>query len=175
MPARTGAAVVATCCLAVGARAAEIVDWRDAAQCVGRVCGVRGTVAASEADGPTTRLYFDPQERTVRVVLMHGWLVTWPAYDGRAIVATGRVDRFRDHIEMILVDPRDIEVAGGLPSPTAPAPLSPTPSVPLPTPTASIAMPTPVPTAPPATAGGEVEQLRERVRELEERVRELEE
>ena len=187
MSAWNGAAVVAACCLAVAARGAEIVDWRDAARCVGRICGVRGTVAVSEVDGPTTRLYFDPQERSVRVVLMRGWLVTWPSYDGQTIVATGTVDRFRDDVEMILLDPGDIEVVGGLPTPTPSAALSPTPSIPLtatpsvslPTATASAAVPTPVPTAVPTTmpaptAASEVEQLRERVRELEERVRELE-
>jgi len=178
MSARTAAAVVAACCLGIAARAAEIVDWRDAGRCVGRVCAVRGTVALSEVDGPTTRLYFDAHERNVRVVLMRGWLVTWPSYDGQTIVATGKVDRFRDHVEMILLDPHDIEIVGGLPAPTASEPptptasvaLSPSPQVPLPTATASV-VPTPVPQP---TAAGEVEQLRERVRELEERVRELE-
>lgn len=170
MSVRTAAAVAAACCLGVAAPAAEIVDWRDAARCVGRVCAVRGTVALSEVDGPTTRLYFDPQQRDVRVLLMRGWLVTWPSYDGETIVATGKVDRFRDHVEMILLDPRAIEIVGGLPAPTASVALAPSPPVPLPTATASV-VPTP---APPPTAASEVEQLRERVRELEERVRELE-
>jgi hypothetical protein len=168
----------------------ETVDWREAAQCVGRVCAVRGTVAVSEDDGPTIRLYFDAERRDVRVLLMRGWLVTWPHYDGATIVATGKVHRFRDHIEMIVLSPDNVEVLDGMPSATSTAESTPTaspassptwsfPAQPTPT-TASIATPTSrseaVATAVPAPAPspGEVEQLRQRVRELEERVRELE-
>ena len=142
-------ALLVLLCTAVAARAeGETVDWRDAAQCVGRVCGVRGTVALSESDGPTIRLYFDPQQRDVRVLLMHGWLVTWPRYDGETIVATGKVDRFRDHVEVIVLDPGSVTVLDPVPSPT--------------------------PTAGPSPTPGEVEELREKVRELEQRLHELE-
>jgi len=142
-------ALLVLLCTAVAARAEEeTVDWRDAAQCVGRVCGVRGTVALSESDGPTIRLYFDPQQRDVRVLLMHGWLVTWPRYDGETIVATGKVDRFRDHVEVIVLDPGSVTVLDPVPSPT--------------------------PTAGPSPTPGEVEELREKVRELEQRLHELE-
>jgi hypothetical protein len=167
----------------------DVVDWRDAAQCVGRVCGIRGTVAVSENDGPSIRLYFDPERRDVRVLLMRGWLVTWPAYEGQTIIATGKVDRFRDHVEMILLDPRAIAVVGGLPSPTHSVAATATPSVAPPetptavppeTPTAvPPATPSVAPTAPPSVApaqpGSEADELRQRVRELEQRVRELEE
>ena len=146
---RTGIALLLVCCAAVTARAEETtVDWRDAALCVGRVCSVRGTVATVESDGPTYRLYFDPERRDVRVVLMRGWLVTWPNFEGHSIVATGRVDRFRDHVEQIVVDPNDVEILDPAPTPTAGGEPTPTP--------------------------GELEHLREQVRELEQRVRELE-
>src|ERR1700690_3008996 len=112
-------ALLLACGAAVTARAQdEVVDWRDAAQCVGRVCGVRGTVDATENDGPSIRLYFDPQQRDVRVLLMRGWLVSWPHYDGETIVATGKVDRFRDHIEVMVFDPSSVAVLGPTPSPT---------------------------------------------------------
>ena len=149
MRAAPRAALLAACCAAVAARAAETVDWRDAAQCIGRVCSLRGTVAVSDTDGPTIRLYFDEQQRDVRVLLMRGWLVTWPAYEGRTIVATGKVDRFRDHVELIVVNPNDVQLVDAAPSP------SPTPG----------GAPSPTP--------GEVERLRQRVRELEQRLREL--
>jgi hypothetical protein len=126
----------------------ESVEWPDAAQCVGRVCAVRGTVAFSEDDGPTIRLYFDPERRDVRVLLMRGWLVTWPRYDGETIVATGKVDRFHDHVEVTVLDPTDVAVLNPIPTPTPSAGPSPTP--------------------------GELEELRQRVRQLEERLRRLE-
>jgi hypothetical protein len=136
-------------CLSGLARAQEeVVDWRDMAQCVGHVCGVRGTVVATESVGPTYRLYFDAADHTARVLLMRGWLVTWPHYDGETIVATGKVDRFRDHVEMIVRDPSDVAV------------LDPTP--------------TPPPSAAPTASPGELEQLRDRVRTLEQRIRQLE-
>lgn len=171
----------------------EVVDWHDAAQCVGRVCAIRGTVVASETDGPTTRLYFDAERRDMRVLLMRGWLVSWQAYDGQTIIATGKVDRFRDHVEMIVLDPGAIAVVGGLPSPTYSAAATETqPLAPPDTPTAppretsttvppetATAVPPESPTAvPPATASvappNEADELRQRVRELEQRVRELE-
>jgi hypothetical protein len=150
MSAITRAALGLACCMAVAALADdEVVDWRDAAQCVGRVCGVRGTVAATENDGPSIRLYFDSQQRDVRVLLMRGWLVSWPHYDGETIVATGKVDRFRDHVEVMVLDPSSVEVLSPTPSPTPPAAL-------------------------PAGTPSEVEELRHKVRELEQRLRELE-
>lgn len=185
-----------------GARAVaaeeEIVDWQDAARCVGRVCSIRGTVVEAEDDGPSTRLYFDAERRDMRVLLMRGWLVTWPSYVGHEIIATGKVDRFRDHVEMILLAPGDITVVGGLPSPTPSAeatltapppltetptalpPLTETPTVPPPD-TPTIAAPSTSTKAPPPTSvpaptqpAAEVDELRKRVRELEDRVRELE-
>jgi hypothetical protein len=150
MLAVTRAALVLTFCIAVAALAEdEVVDWRDAAQCVGRVCSVRGTVAATENDGPSIRLYFDPQQRDVRVLLMRGWLVSWPRYDGETIVATGKVDRFRDHVEVMVLDPSSVAVLGPTPSPTFSAAL-------------------------PSGTPSEVDELRRKVRELEQRLRELE-
>ena len=146
---RAGIALLLAGC-AVAARAEEptTVDWRDAALCVGRVCRVRGTVASEESDGPTYRLYFDPEQRDVRVVLMRGWLVNWPSFAGHSIIATGKVDRFRDHVEQIVVDPDDVEILDPAPTPTAGGKPTPTP--------------------------GELEHLRQQVHELEQRVRELE-
>ena len=158
--------------------------------------------AQSETPSPlpmSTLVGIDAQDRSVRVILMRGWLVKWPPYDGQTIVATGKVDRFRDHVEMILLDPRDVEVIGGAPTitPVAAAPAS-TPTEPLPAETATepqatatatmpfptstptIAVPTlaaprvAAPTVVPSPPLSEVEELRRRVRELEERVRELE-
>ena len=141
-----GLALFLACCAAGAVLAQEdIVDWRDAAQCVGRVCGLRGTVVATENDGPTIRLYFDAEQRDVRVLLMRAWLVTWPSYEGATIVATGKVDRFRDHVEAIVLDPSNVTV---LSAATAATPAAPSPS--------------------------ELDDLRQKVRELEQRVRELE-
>ncbi len=155
MLATTRAAVLLACCVAVAAcrwrpkpLQDEPIAWRAAARCVGRVCAVSGTVAVTENDGPAIRLYFDPQQRDVCVLLMRGWLVTWPRYDGATIVATGKVQRFRDRVEVTVLDPSDVTVLGPLPSPTPSVGPSPTP--------------------------GDAEELRQRVRELEQRVRELE-
>jgi hypothetical protein len=146
---RTGIALLFACCAAMAARAEETtVDWRDAALCVGRVCSLKGTVASEERDGPTYRLYFDVEQREVRVILMRGWLVTWPSFAGHTIISTGRVDRFRDHIEQIVVVPDDVQILDAAPTPTAGGEPTPTP--------------------------GELERLREQVHELEQRVRELE-
>lgn len=147
-PARRAAALaLAACCLPLAARADRTVGWRNAARCANAVCSVRGTVAVVEDDGPTYRLYFDDSDRSVRVILMRGWLVNWPNYLGQEIVATGKVGRFRDHLEMILLDPRSIELVGGTPT-TTPEP-SPTASVAPASPTASVAAPTSGPTAEP--------------------------
>jgi len=146
MPALRCAALILLCCAAAYAEE-EPIDWQLAEACIGQVCALRGTVAMSEHDGPTIRLYFDAQRRDVRVLLMRGWLVTWPNYDGATIVARGKVHRFRDHIEMIVVNPNDIELLSPLPTPTL------TPPGPTPTP-------------------GELERLRERVRELEQQLQE---
>ena len=150
--------------------------------------------------GSSIRLHFDSERNGARVILMHGWLVTWPSYEGQTIVATGKVDRFRDHVEMILLDPESIAVLDGAPpstpapvaSPTLSAPPMPSETVPTstvpPAPPSALPASTPTavlesaPTAPPAlpptpapaTPLSETEELRRRVRELEERVRELE-
>ena len=128
----------------------EPIDWRDAASCVGRVCSVRGTVALTDNDGAAIRLYFDPERRDVRVLLMRGWLVTWPQYDGQTIIATGKVGRFRDHIEVSVLDPSKVVVVDGaaLPTPTEPAPSAPTPSSAALYPTQVQSSPTQVPSSP---------------------------
>lgn len=131
----------------------EVVDWTEAASCVGRVCALRGTVVAQEDGGPYYRLYFDAERRDVYVTLMRGWLVTWPRYVGHTIVATGPVDRWRDHSEMILLTPDAIALLDAPDTPTA-AP--------------------PNPAAAAATPSREVEELRERVRSLERKIEELE-
>jgi hypothetical protein len=146
MPAAARVALLLVCgAVAVARGEDEIVDWRDAAQCIDRVCALRGTVALVEDDGPTFRLYFDRERRNVRILLLRGWLVTWPGYEGATIVARGRVQRFRDHVEMLVTDPSNVTVLDATPSP----PPSPGPS------------PTP----------GELEKLRQRVQELEQRLR----
>jgi len=147
MSAVARAALMLICCAALASADEEAIDWQNAADCIGRVCALRGTVAVAENDGPTIRLYFDAQRRDVRVLLMRGWLVTWPNYEGTTIVANGRVRRFRDHIEMIVVNPNDITLLSPLPTSTPPPP-----------------GPTPTP--------GELERLRERVRELEQQLQE---
>lgn len=159
-------------------------DWRQAGECVGRVCAVRGTVAAVRDDGPVIRLYFDAAQRDVYVTLVRGWFVTWPDYAGRTIVATGRVDRFRDQTEMMVRDPDHIALLDAPPAPPPailpPAAVVPTPAadaaaapVPPSTPAAAVTSPA---TAPAAAdpAAAEMDQLRRRIRELEERVQELE-
>jgi hypothetical protein len=60
---------------------------------------------AQEDGGPFYRLYFDAERHDVYITLMRGWMVTWPSYVGHTIVATGPVDRWRDHSEMILLTP----------------------------------------------------------------------
>lgn len=144
------------CCAAAAVQAQDdVVDWGDAARCVGRQCGLRGTVVATEPAGPTIRLFFDVADHSVRVILMRGWLVDWPPYVGRTIIANGKVQRFHDHIEMIVLDPDDIAVIGGEPLPSAtgestvaPTMVAPTMAAPTPPPTVA---PTEVPTfiAPP--------------------------
>lgn len=174
MPIATLLSVVCFVSLLAKPDAPEVVDWQDAAKCVGRVCGIRGRVVTTENDGPSIRLYFNPDRRDARVILMRGWLVTWPSYEGQTIVATGTVDRFRDHVEVIVLDPREVAVLGPTGSPVAdvsPVPtLAPSPAPNAAPTAAATAAPSPSPTQP----ASEVDELRQRVRELEERVRELE-
>jgi hypothetical protein len=134
--------------LAAPVVADDAIDWRDAASCVGRVCSIRGTVAAQEDGGAYERLYFDAERHDVYVTLMRGWLVTWPSYIGHAIVATGPVDRWHDHTEMILRTPDAIALLD--------------------------AADTPIPGMPTPTPGSEVQELRDRVRSLEEKIERLE-
>ena len=199
MSAARASLLLFACVAAAAVQAQEdVVDWRDAARCVGRQCGIRGTVVAIEPSGPSTRLFFDAADHSVRIILMRGWLVDWPPYVGRTIIANGKVQRFRDHIEMIVLDPRDIAVIGGewTPSSESPPPTVP-PTVPFPTapprpvtpPRAAAPIVVPPPVLPPTVAApvvsspavvaptptaGEVEQLRERVRQLEQRIEQLE-
>lgn len=159
----------------------EVVDWHDAARCVGRDCGLLGTVVEAEDSGPTIRLYFDA-DRIVRVILMRGWMVDWPPYVGRTIIANGEVHRFRDHYEMILLDPSSIVVFGGEPgaTPTPPPAVPATTVLPATAAAADTVPPTAVPPTaapppgPPTSIPAEVEELRQRVRELEQRIEQLE-
>lgn len=121
------------------------VPWTEAPSCEGSVCAVEGTVARVEDDGAAIRLYFDAEERSVCVTLVRSWLVSWPDYEGRAIVATGPVRRFRGLVEIAVRDPSAIEVAGPAPSVEFEAPEK-----------------------------KEAEDLREEIRKLEDRVKELE-
>lgn len=186
------AALLAAWCCGSVAAAQDTVDWQDAATCIGRVCGVRGTVAEAQNEGPVIRLYFDAARRDVYVTLVRGWFVDWPDYAGHAILATGPVDRFRDQIEVMVRDPDGITVLDApltaTPLPDTPTPLAATPTAPAPTaaeptvaqPTAAVptvaapTIPAPPTVAVPPAAENETEQLRQRVRELEERVRQLE-
>jgi hypothetical protein len=155
------------------AREREMVGWRDAARCVGRVCGVRGTVQEVADEGPALRLFFDPQDHRTSVLLIRGLLVSWPDYAGRTIVATGPVRRFRDQIEIVVRAPKAVEVLPPAGS-TAPAATA-APESPAPTPSFA---PSPATSAAPAASPtpnqSEVERLRQRVRDLEKRLRELE-
>jgi hypothetical protein len=134
---------------ASAAAAAEPIDWTRAEQCVGEVCAVSGTVARAEDVAGAIRLYFDDSRRDVYVTLVRGWLVAWPDYSGRRIVATGPVRRFRDAVEVKVRDPDAIEVAGAPAGPDAPAEA-------------------------PSPQREEVQELRDEIRRLEERVKELE-
>ena len=163
--------------LAAPASADDAVDWSEAPSCINRVCSLRGTVVEQEDGGAFYRLYFSSERRDVYITLMRGWLVTWPDYVGHAIVATGPVDRWRDHAEMILLTPDAIAL---LDAPDTPVPnLTPVAAV-APAHTATAVAPTaaPVSTDTPIAAtptpSDEVERLRERVRTLEEKIERLE-
>jgi hypothetical protein len=164
--------------LAAPVRADEAIDWTEAPTCIGRVCSLRGTVVAQEDGGPFYRLFFDADRRDVYVTLMRGWMVTWPSYVGHSIIATGTVDRWRDHSEMILLTPDAIVFldAPDTPvpdlTPVAPAAVAPAPVAPAPT--AIPAPPTAIPIAATPTPSDEVERLRDRVRTLEEKIQRLE-
>ena len=99
------------------AAADEAIPWTRAGDCVGRVCAVSGTVAKVEDDGTAIRLYFDETRRDVCVTLVRAWLVSWPDYGGRSIVANGLVRRFRAMTEVYVHDPSDISFAGAGPTP----------------------------------------------------------
>jgi hypothetical protein len=152
---RTVLLVSVVCCLIDRAAGQDVVDWPDLSRCVGRTCSVRGRVVEQREEGPVIRLYFAAERRDVYVTLMRGLLVTWPSYAGHDIVATGRVDRFRGDIEMLIENPHAVAILD---------PATPTP----PAPGAAQA------TVTPPVTPGEVERLRERIRTLEDRVRELE-
>lgn len=151
-----GARLLTALLLAAPAAAQDVVDWPDAASCSGRFCSVRGTVVTQEDQGPVYRLYFDPTRRDVYVTLVRGWLVTWPSYVGHPILATGKVDRFRDHVEVLVRDPSGIAVLDASPTPTLgplpviPRPANAAPAAPPPTAAAPApAAPAPPPAAPP--------------------------
>lgn len=129
------------------ATATDTVSWSDAGQCIGRVCAVRGTVVDVRDDGTAIRLFFDREKRDVCVTLVRSWLVSWPDYAGREIVASGLVRRFRDLTEVTVLDPDEIAVPGAEPTP-------------------------PIEFDSPEQE--EVEDLREEIKRLEQRVRDLE-
>jgi hypothetical protein len=154
--------------LAAPLRAQEVVEWTDAASCVGRICTMRGTVVAMEDRGPTYRLFFDGERRDVYLTLMRGWLVTWPDFVGHAIAATGPVDRFQGDTEMIVRARDAVVILDPAATPTAAAPTT----VPTTEPTG---VPTTEPTAAPTPAPtGELERLREDMRRLQEKIDQLE-
>jgi hypothetical protein len=165
-----GIALVVTC-FAPALPAFETLEWQRAADCVGRVCGVAGTVVAQEEADGVTRLYFDAGERNISVLLVSSLFVTWPQYVGRTIVATGKVRRFGDEIEVVASRPRDIVTAPGTPGPSTQAQV---PAQAQPTPAATQAPPSPPAPTGAASDDAEVERLRRKVEQLEERVRELE-
>ena len=134
-------------CLASAAD--EVIPWTEAANCVGRTCAVSGTVAEVENDGPAIRLYFDPKRRDVCVTLVRAWLVSWPDYAGRSIVARGFVRRFHEVTEVTVRDPGGIALSGPAPEPTPPIAFE-------------------------APAKEEVQDLRKEIDRLEKRVKELE-
>jgi len=107
--------------LAVAGCAASAADealvWTNAGDCVGKACAVSGTIAEVDDDGPAIRLYFEKGRRDVCVTLVRSWLVSWPDYVGRSIVANGPVRRFRDVTEVMIHDPSQIQIAGAEPTP----------------------------------------------------------
>ena len=115
---RAGVAVLLLItCSAITATAQEITDWRDAGRCVGRVCAVRGRIAATEIRGNVVRLYFDAVKRDVSVVLVRGWLSDFPEhpddyYRGNEVIATGPVRRFHDQIEIVSRAREDVQLVG---------------------------------------------------------------
>ena len=99
------------------ASAADEVPWTNASECIGRVCAVSGTVAEVKDDGAAIRLYFDKERHDVCVTLVRAFLVSWPDYAGRQIVANGLVRRFRDLTEVTVHDPSEIKLADAEPTP----------------------------------------------------------
>ena len=99
------------------AAADEVVPWTAATDCVGHVCAVSGTVAEVESREGAVRLYFDKERRDVCVTLVRSWLVSWPDYVGRNIVANGPVRRFRDLTEISVHDPSEITLTEAGPTP----------------------------------------------------------
>jgi hypothetical protein len=180
---RIAAIALVIACFAAPISALETLEWRRAADCAGRVCGVAGTVVAQEDADGVTRLYFDGERRDVSVLLVSSLFVSWPQYTGQTIVATGKVRRFGEQIEVVAARPRDIVTAPGTPGPASPTPqpteAQPTPSAsPSPTQAPPTSAATPVQQAEPAPTvapdDAEVERLRRKVEQLEQRVRELE-
>jgi hypothetical protein len=167
---RIGGIAFVVACFATTLLGLETLEWHRAADCIGRVCGVAGTVVAQEEADGVTRLYFDQERRDVSVLLVSSLFVTWPQYTGQTIVATGKVRRFGEQVEVVVSRPPDIVAAPG------------TPGLPTQTPVPTEAPPTPVATQVPPTEpaptvtsdDAEVERLRRKVEQLEQRVRELE-
>jgi len=118
-PARVGRLVALALLLPAVAQASEPIAWTAAEECIGRVCSVRGRVVEARDDGTAIRLYFDTEKRDVCVTLVRSWLVTWPDYAGREIVATGMVRRFRDVTEVTVLGPEEIALDLGEPTPAA--------------------------------------------------------
>jgi hypothetical protein len=99
------------------AAAVDPIPWTDAASCVGRVCSISGTVVDVEDDGTAIRLYFDKENHDVCVTLVRSWLVSWPDYAGRSLVANGLVRRFREVTEVTVHGVDEITLADAGPTP----------------------------------------------------------
>ena len=127
--------------LAAGAaRAAPppIVSWQEVGGHVGEVVTVEGEVATAATVGDTWVLEFAPEDaHAFRVVVLLPLLETAPRqperlFQGQRVRATGRVQRFRGRVEMVLRGAGQIEVVetgGGMP-PAASAPPPPPPPAP---------------------------------------------
>lgn len=109
--------LLAILCAAPAAVLADgTVPWTDAGTCLGRVCSVSGKVTQVEEQAGAIRLYFD-DKREICVTLIRSWLVSWPNYEGRSIIANGMVRRFRDLTEISVHDPGEIAMADAEPTP----------------------------------------------------------
>jgi hypothetical protein len=141
------------------ARPPEVVRWQDAADHVGRVVTVEGTVASARVAAGACTLEFAPDDpAALRVVLMLG-LFSAPVaperqYEGHRIRASGRVQTFQGRPEMIVRRADQIQVIDDSPSTTTTSPTTTLPpsTAPPPPPPAATSAPTTAPPTPPTTA-----------------------